>query len=274
MNVEWTFIERGITAAVIVGTMAPLIGTILAVRRSSVVSESLSHVTLTGISAGVLLSQLAGTEINPLYTGFAFSLIGSLVIEKLRQLYPDFQDLAAPIILSAGLGLSALIMSMSKSGYGEWYDYLFGNIVSVTRGDLQFIGFTAGIVILLFFLFFKEIKAVSFDKEYAQVSGIPLSLVNFLFSLLTALVIAMSMKVVGILLVGALVSLPVASALQLSKSFKQLLVWSVVFGEAAVITGVFFSYHFNIATGGMIVVMMSVMLAVVVVWSEKWRFSD
>ncbi|SFE29518.1 metal ABC transporter permease [Alteribacillus iranensis] len=263
---EWTFIERGFTAALIIGLIAPLVGAVLAVRRSSIISESLSHVTLTGISAGVLLSQTVNmVSINPLYTGFVFALAGSLIIEKLRQTYSHFQELASPIILSAGVGVSAVLMSISPSGYGEWYDYLFGSIVSVTKEDLIFISVTAGVILLIFSLYSKEIKSVSFDQEFARVSGISTSHINFIFSLLVALVISMSMKVVGVLLVGALISLPVASAMQFAKSFKQLLGWSVLFGEFAVLIGVYTSYHFNIATGGMIVVILAVIMLAAVV---------
>ncbi|SDH48894.1 zinc transport system permease protein [Alteribacillus persepolensis] len=261
---ELSFIERGVIAAILIGFIAPMVGSFLAVRRSSIISDSLSHVTLTGISAGVLLGQTWNIiTINPLYTGFIFALIGSLVIEKLRQTYHHFQELAAPIILSAGVGLSAVIMSASKSGYSEWYDYLFGSVVSVTEADLMFIVITSITVILIFFLFYKELISVSFDQEYASVSGISIKHINFVFSLLVALVISMSMKVVGILLVGALVSLPVASALQIAKSFKKTLIWGIVLAETAVLTGVYFSYHFNIATGGTIVVASSVILLMV-----------
>ncbi|WP_233269384.1 metal ABC transporter permease [Alteribacillus sp. YIM 98480] len=270
---ELSFIERGIVAAVLIGLIAPMIGSILAVRRASIISDSLSHVTLTGISAGVLLGQTMNfIEINPLYTGFAFSLIGSLIIEKLRQTYYHFQELAAPIILSAGIGISAVIMSASRAGYSDWYDYLFGSIVSVTGEDLVFIISTAIAVIIIFLLLYKEFISVSFDQEYAKVSGISIKWINFLFSLLVALVISMSMKVVGVLLVGALVSLPVAAALQVAKSFKQLLLWGIILGETAVLAGVYFSYHFDIATGGMIVVTSSFLLLIIII-QKNFRYA-
>ncbi|SDI86630.1 metal ABC transporter permease [Alteribacillus bidgolensis] len=270
---ELSFIERGIVAAVLIGFIAPMIGSILAVRRASIISDSLSHVTLTGISAGVLLGQTVNfIEINPLYTGFVFSLIGSLIIEKLRQTYYHFQELAAPIILSAGVGISAVIMSASRTGYSDWYDYLFGSIVSVTGEDLVFIISTALAVIIIFLLLYKEFVSVSFDQEHAKVSGISIKWINFLFSLLVALVISMSMKVVGVLLVGALVSLPVAAALQVAKSFKQLLLWGIILGEAAVLAGVYFSYHFDIATGGMIVVTSSFLLLIILI-QKNFRYA-
>ncbi|MGY4690321.1 metal ABC transporter permease [Salibacterium sp. K-3] len=266
---ELTFLERGILAALCIGLTAPLLGTLLAVRRSSIISEALSHVTLTGISAGVLIGgTIDHIPVHPLYTGFSFSLAGSLFIEKLRQEYSSFQELAAPIILSAGIGLSAVFMSMSASGQNEWYDYLFGSVVSVGEGDLVFILITFFAASLLFGIFFKELVFVSFDQEGASVSGIAVKSVNFLFSFLTALVISMSMKVVGILLVGALISLPAAASLQLASSFRALVLWSIAIGEAAVIIGVYGSYHLNLATGGAIVVSASLLLGTVLAWKS------
>ncbi|PSL44998.1 zinc transport system permease protein [Salsuginibacillus halophilus] len=252
---ELTFIQRGVFAAVLVGLICPLIGVFLLVRRMTIISESLSHVTLTGISAGVLAAQVTVVfqNVNPMYFGAVFALVGSLLIERLRAEYQHFQELAVPIILSAGIGLSAVFISIADRGYNEWFTYLFGSIVSVTLDDLQFMIITAAVVLAVLLFFFKELLAVSFDPEFAGVSGISTGRVNALFAVLIALTIAMSMKVVGILLVGALVTLPAAAAFRLAKSFRQNLILSVLFGQISVLTGVYTSYHLNVATGGTIV---------------------
>ncbi|WP_100372422.1 metal ABC transporter permease [Bacillus sp. FJAT-45037] len=260
-----TFIERGVLAGVIIAFICPIVGAFLLVRRVSIISESLSHITLTGISAGVLVSSTTiwFADVNPLYAGFLFAIIGSLLIEKLRDLYKSFQELAIPIILSAGVGLSAIFMSLSTSGYNEWYMYMFGSIVSVTRGDLQFIIWAAIIVIAIVVLFYKEFISISFDQEYASVSGVSVRLMNQIFAVLIAFVIAMSMKIVGILLVGAMIVLPVATSIHFAKSFKQVIIYGMVFAQVAMLSGIYFSYQFNIATGGMIVMMGMIQLLLV-----------
>ncbi|KMK75980.1 metal ABC transporter permease [Alkalihalobacillus pseudalcaliphilus] len=269
---ELNFIERGVLAGIIIALIAPIIGSFLLVRRVSIISESLSHITLTGISAGVLLSSLSiwNLEVNPLYMGVAFALIGSLLIEKLRQVYPHFQELAIPIILSAGIGLSAVFISISNSSTQEWYAYLFGSIVSVTVEDLQFIMIAALIIIIIVIVFYKEFISIAFDIEHAKVSGVSVKLSNFVFSFLVALVISLSMKVVGILLVGALMVIPVAASIQLSRSFKHLLFFSVAFSMIAVLAGIYFSYHFQLAPGGTIVVAALLILFAVLFTTKKW----
>jgi zinc transport system permease protein len=253
---QLTFLERGIAAGLLIGFISPLIGAFLLVRRMTIISEGLSHVTLTGITAGVLMMQTSAVFafINPLYTGLLAALAGSLLIEKLRQVYKHFQELAIPIILSAGVGLSAVMISIAETGYTEWYAYLFGSILTVTLSDLLFIFLTGVLSMLIIGFFYKELLSISFDQEFASTSGISVRKINFLFSLLIALVISMSMKVVGILLVGALITLPVAAAILFAKSFRHVLLLGIIFGEAAVLGGIVSSYYLNVATGGMIVV--------------------
>ncbi|WP_227934960.1 metal ABC transporter permease [Alkalihalobacillus deserti] len=264
---QLTFIERGILAGVIIGFIAPVVGAFLLVRRVSIITESISHITLAGISAGVFIGTLGPwlPTVNPMYMGVVFALIGALVTERLRTIYSHFQELAVPIILSTAIGMSAIFISLARTGYNEWYAYLFGSIVSVTIGDLHFVLITAVFVLLIIALFYKEFISISFDQEFAKVSGIPLKVVNFMFALLIALVISLSMKVVGILLVGALVVIPVATSIQLAKSFKQLVGYGIIFAQIAMLAGLFFSYQFAISTGGMIVLMSLFILIVVLI---------
>ncbi|GAE33430.1 metal ABC transporter permease [Halalkalibacter akibai] len=267
---QLTFIERGVMAGIIIGIIAPIVGAFLLVRRVSIISESISHITLAGISAGVFIGTVGSRFeiVNPMYVGVLFALIGALITEKLRDEYKHFQELAIPIILSSAVGLSAIFISLARTGYNEWYAYLFGSIVSVTVSDLQFILITAVFVLLIISAFYKEFIAISFDQEYAKVSGLPLKLANFMFALLIALVISMSMKVVGILLVGALVVIPVATSIQVAKSFKQLIGYGIAFAQLALMLGMYFSYHFAIATGGMIVIMNLFLLVMVLTFKK------
>lgn len=259
---QFTFLERGILAGIVIGFVCPLVGAFLLIRRITIVSEALSHITLTGVTAGVFLTQTSSMLpfINPMYTGLVFSLMGSILVEKLRQVYKHFQELAIPIILSVGIGLSALLISLTKSSYTEWYNYLFGSIVTVSSTDLIFIVFVGIAVIIILTLLYKELVSISFDQEFASTTGIAVKKINFFFSLIVAMVISMSMKVVGILLVGAMVTLPVAASIQLAKSFKQVIFYAIIFGELAIVFGIISSYYLNIATGGMIVVSSIVIL--------------
>ncbi|MDX6153308.1 metal ABC transporter permease [Marinococcus sp. PL1-022] len=260
---DMNFVERSIIAAVLIGLTAPLIGSFLVVRRSSLIADSLAHVTLAGVTAGVLAGNLqAFWDINPLYTGFLFAFAGSLIIERVRHTYGGFQELAAPILMAAAVGLSAVFMSVSADGVTEWYGYLFGSVVSVQMEDLWFIGLMTIAALGLLAAFGRELMFLSFDEEMAAAAGIPVKMLNVLLAVLLAIVISASMQVVGVLLAGALITLPAAAAMQWASGFKRMLLIAVIIGEASVAAGVTGSIFFGIASGGGTVVTAALILFV------------
>lgn len=252
---QLTFIERGVIAGLVVGILAPIMGAFLLVRRMTIISEGLSQITLAGIATGVVIGQSTQLmqDVNPLITGFLFALAGALVVEKLRSVYRYFQELAVPIILSAGLGISAILISSSGMSSTEWFNFLFGSLLTVSLSDLIFILSAGTVSFFILIIMYKEWLSISFDSEFAHTSGIAVKRMNLLFAALIAAVISVSISVVGILLVGAMITLPVAAALQVSGSFRQVILYGIVFGELSVTLGMLSSYYFNIATGGMIV---------------------
>ncbi|WP_017548841.1 metal ABC transporter permease [Salinicoccus carnicancri] len=260
---EYDFMRFSFLSGLIVGLIAPLIGTFIVIRRLSLIADALSHVTLGGITFGVYISSVMGTTINPLITGIMFSVAGALGIERLRTVYKHYQELAIPIIMSLGIALSVLFLSLADGFNQDLFGYLFGSISAVSISDLILIA-VIGIVVLLFiYLFYKEMLLVSFDEEYANVMNIS-RWIHFMFIIVVALVISASMRIVGILLVSALMTLPVAAAMRVTSSFRQLMIVSVILGEAAVIAGLFLSFYLNISPGGTIVLVSILILLVTI----------
>ncbi len=257
--IEFDFIRYSFISGILIGLLAPLIGTFIVVRRLSLIADALSHVTLGGIAFGMLLTKLLAFTINPVWTGILFSIAGSLMIEKLRSVYKHYQELAIPIIMSLGIGLSVIFISFADGFNQDLFGYLFGSISAVTFNDVIVI-FSIFIVVVLFIgLLYKELFILSFDEEYASIIGVP-RYVHILFMLMVALVISASMRVVGILLVSSLITLPVASAMRLTRSYKELMVWSVVIGEFAVIAGLVTAFYLDITPGGVIVMLLVAIL--------------
>ncbi|MBQ5151876.1 metal ABC transporter permease [Macrococcoides caseolyticum] len=257
--IEFDFIRYSFISGILIGLLAPLIGTFIVVRRLSLIADALSHVTLGGIAFGMLLTKLLAFAINPVWTGILFSIAGSLMIERLRSVYKHYQELAIPIIMSLGIGLSVIFISFADGFNQDLFGYLFGSISAVTFNDVVVI-FSIFIVVVLFIgLLYKELFILSFDEEYASIIGVP-RYVHILFMLMVALVISASMRVVGILLVSSLITLPVASAMRLTRSYKELMVWSVVIGEFAVIAGLVTAFYLDITPGGVIVMLLVAIL--------------
>lgn len=258
---QFEFLRHTFLTGILIGFIAPLLGAFLVVRRLALLADALSHVTLAGIAFGLFIEkQVTLPILNPFYGGLGASVIGAVFIEKLRAIYPAYQEIGIPIILSAGVGISVILISLANGFNTDLFNYLFGSVSAVSRKDFYTIIVITVIVISLVFLFYKELLTLSFDEEHAVVSGIQANRIHFLFIILTALVIAASIRIVGVLLVSALMTLPVASAMRVAVSFKQLLFFSTLFAQISVILGLVTGYYLNIPPGGTIVMTAIVIL--------------
>lgn len=260
---QFDFLRHTFLTGILIGIIAPLLGTFLVVRRLALLADALSHVTLAGIAFGLFIEkQLTFPYITPFYGGLGASVIGAVLIEKLRSVYTAYQEIGIPIILSAGVGISVILISLANGFNTDLFNYLFGSVSAVSRSDFYTIAIITCIVLSIIILFYKELLTLSFDEEHAIVSGIHASRIHFLFIVLTALVIAASIRIVGVLLVSALMTLPVASAMRIANSFKQLIFYSIFFAEVSVIFGLISGYYLNIPPGGTIVVTAIVILLI------------
>ena len=267
---KYEFLQNAFLSGMIIGMIAPLLGVFIVVRRLSLIADALSHVTLAGIAGSLYLSQtfVGLATLNPIYLGIVASVSGSILIERLRRLYKHYEELAIPIIMSGGLGVSAIFISLASGFNTDLMSYLFGSVSAVSRQDLYVVLAVAIIVFIFLFAFFKELFVLSFDEEYAKASGLPAKWVHFLFMIVVALVIAASMRIVGILLVSSLITLPVAAAMRMAKGFKQAIIYSIIFGELAVVIGLVSAFYLNLAPGGTIVVT-SIIILLIVILAKK-----
>lgn len=252
---QYEFLRNTFLTGMLIGLIAPFLGAFIVVRRLSLIADALSHVTLSGIAASLLLSKKVAlfAGLNPVYIGTAFSVVGAIFIERLRMIYKHYQELAIPIILSAGIGIGVIFISLADGFNTDLLNYLFGSVSAVSRTDLFVIISISVLVIATVVLLYKELFLLSFDEEHAKASGIAARTIHFLFIILVALVIAASMRIVGILLVSSLMTLPVAASMRIARGFKQTLCLSVLFGEVSVLGGLVSAFYLDLAPGGTIV---------------------
>ncbi|WP_096153373.1 MULTISPECIES: metal ABC transporter permease [Bacillus] len=270
---QFEFLRNAFYTGILIGFIAPLLGVFVVVRRLSLIADALSHVTLAGIAASLFVEKKFGfmVGVSPLYFGMGFSVAGALFIEKLRSIYKHYQELAIPIILSSGIGLGVIFISLADGFNTDLFNYLFGSVSAVSRADFWTILVISAIIIITIILFYKEFFVLSFDEEHARVSGINARFFHFLFIIMVALVIASSMRIVGILLVSSLMTLPVASSIRIAKGFKQTIFLSILFGEIAVIGGLITSFYLDLAPGGTIVIISVIILIATIVWTKIRR---
>ncbi len=256
---QYPFMTRALLAGVLVGLICPLVGLFICLRRMSMIADALSHVCLSGVAAGLLSGA------NPVLMASVFAVAGALILDRLRKFYANYSEISIAIVLSTGVALAAILMSLGSGLSSNFTSYLFGSIVLVSFEDIKIILGMGFLILLLIFLLYKELFLIAFDEEGAKIAGVPVSLINIIFTSLTALTIAVAMRIVGILLVSSLMILPVATALHLAKNFKTALWLGVLFSEIAVIVGLILSFYLNLAPGGTMILTSVVILIGVLV---------
>lgn len=248
------FFQKAIIGGILIGITAPLMGIFLVLRRLSMIGDTLAHVSIAGVALGFLI------QVYPLGVGLVFALIASFAIEKLRKAYKTYAELSIAIIMSGGVALASLLFTLGKSFNMNVMSYLFGSIYTLNATDLWIVGGVTVIVLAAVLFHFKELFLMSFDEDAAGVSGLPIRYLNMMITVLTALVISVAIKIVGALLVSALLTIPVACSLLIARSFRNAVVWAVIFSEAAVIVGLMVAGVWNLAPGGTIVLLLILFL--------------
>jgi zinc transport system permease protein len=244
---EYGFMQRALVAGIVIGFIAPMIGAFLVVRAYTRLADTLAHVSLAGVAGGLM----AGFD--PVVGAIGVSLVSAFGIEALRGRGRVVVDAALAIFLWGGLALAVVLISASKGFSIDIMSYLFGSIATVSPGDLTVISVFGVVVAANLMIFYRQFFMVSCNEELARAAGLKTHLINHVLVGLAALTVALSLRVVGLLLVGALMSIPVLAAMQLARSFRALIIVSVTFSLLSVIIGLVLSYYFDLASGGVIV---------------------
>ncbi|SFE93662.1 zinc transport system permease protein [Paenibacillus algorifonticola] len=248
------FFQRALIGGLLIGVTAPLMGIFLVLRRLSMIGDTLSHVSIAGVALGFLIG------VYPVAVGLVFAVAASFAIEKLRKAYKSYAELSIAIIMSGGVALASILFTMGKGFNVNVTGYLFGSIYTLSNIDLITIAVVTVVVLVAIRLQVKELFLLTFDEDAAAVSGLPVRFYNVMISVLTALVISASIKIVGALLVSALLTIPAACSLIIARSFRQSIITVVIIGEIAVICGLMIAGIWNLAPGGTIVLLLIVIL--------------
>ncbi len=243
---EFAYMRKALFVGFFLGAVLPLIGVVLVNRRTPILGDALSHVSLAGVIAGILLG------INPIAGAMVLSVAAALSIEGIRRRFPSFGELSTAIVLSTGIGLASLLSGFITGGPG--YDsFLFGSIVSISNTEMWVIVGISLAIALTFFYLYQDLLYISVDVEGAEIAGVATGRVNLIFTLMTALVISIASRTVGVLLISSLMILPVASAIRIAKSYRQTVLFSSVLGVLFTLAGLTLAYYFGLKPGGAIV---------------------
>ena len=263
---ELEFMRRALVAAALVGLTAPAIGTYLVQRRLALMGDGIGHVALTGVG----LALLAGTA--PLPTAVVLAVAGAVAIELLRERGGASGDVALALLFYGGIAGGVLLTNVSReASTTKLVSYLFGSVSTVTGGDLWVIAALAVAVVAVVTVFGRELFAVCYDEEVARASGLRVRLLNLLIAVTAALTVALAMRVVGLLLVSALMVVPVAAAQQVARSFRATLLGALGIGVTVAVGGLLAAYYVDAAPGATIVLLAIAVFAGTSVWARVAR---
>jgi zinc transport system permease protein len=256
---ELGFMQRALVASLAVGVFAPTIGTFLVQKRMSLIGDGIGHVAFAGVGAGLL----AG--VAPLWTALAFAIVGAIGVEWLRSRRRASGDLALALFFYSGIALGVVLVSLGGGFDAGVLTYLFGQPLTVDGTEIATILGIGAAIVAAVTAMRRLLFAVVSDEDWSRVAGLPVDGANFVLAALTACAVVAAMRIVGILLVAAMMVLPVASGQLLARSFSGTLRWSVGVGAASVIVGLAASRIWGLAPGGAIVLVASSWFGVVAV---------
>ena len=244
---EYEFMQRAFVAGILIATLASISGTFIVLKRYSLMSETLAHSALVGVAVGLVAGY------NPLWMAVIVAVISAWLIEYLRSSFAIYSDAILSILLSGSLAIAIIIVSLGGAFNNSLFSYLFGSILSVSSEDVVTILIFGSISLLLLIAFSRELYFIAYDEEVAKTSGIRVKFLNFLLVTVVAIIIALSIRVVGSLLIGALMVIPTVAALQYRVGFLHTVLISLFIALFSVIAGMTFSFYFSLPSGATIV---------------------
>ena len=258
---EYNFMQNAFVISILISLVCPMIGMFLVLRRYSMIGDTLAHASLAGVAVGLLV------KVNPIVSAFVVTSVFGLLIEALRQRFRRYAELILVIILSLSVGIAITIIS-SGLVRANVEAFLFGSILTVSEDDVFAVAVLSVVSLTAIYCLYPQLVMLTFDEDGAKVAGVKTKLINYIFALLVAAMIAVSIRVVGILVISSLIALPVAAALQLGKGFKVTMLAAMVMSLIAILAGLFISYWLGAAPGGVTALVSVGLLLAVIIYKE------
>ncbi len=240
---SYGFMQNAFIVSLFISVLCPSIGIFLVLRRYSMIGDTLAHSSLAGVTIGLML------KINPVVSAFVFTSLSGALIEFLRSYFKKNTDLILSVVLALGVGTAITLISSGRL-HANADSFLFGSVLTVTRYDTIMVMILSVISVLTLLLLYHQLVYIAYDEEAARIAGVRVRLLNYIFSVLVASAISVTIRIVGILVISSMIALPVAAALQLGRGFKGTLVFSVIFSVVDIMLGLVLSYYLGVAPGG------------------------
>jgi ABC-type Mn2+/Zn2+ transport system permease subunit len=247
LGLEFPFMQRALAAAILMGLVCPILGVFVVIRRMSFFGDAIGHSALTGIAIGLLLG------IDPSLSAIGFAILIAIGMGWMQSKSRIPSDTIIGVFLAGSVAVGILLIGMMQGYRANLFTYLFGDILTVEWHDLVISGSLLLFVGLTVVLIRRPLLQIALNRDMATVQGVRVELLEYVLMILLAITVAVSIKLVGIILVTALLIIPAAAARNVSSSIRQMFIFAIVFGLFSAVAGLFGSYQFNAASGSTIV---------------------
>ncbi|HEX2306455.1 MAG TPA: metal ABC transporter permease [Nitrososphaeraceae archaeon] len=264
--IQYGFMQRALISAIAISITCSIVGLFLVLKRHSLFGDAISHVVFGGITLGLFVG------IYPLWTAYVVAILSAVGVNKLRESTKIPPDSSIAVLLTSGLAIGVILISISGGFTVNLFSLLFGNILLVSNDDVIIILITAAIVIPVIYIFYKKLVLIIFDEKQARVSGLNVTWINTLFIILASITIIASIRLVGVLLISSLIVIPNITALILGKGFKKTMFISCGISIFSVVFGIIISYYVNLAPSGTIVLTLVSMFLVTII-AKNMKFT-
>jgi len=251
----FSFMQKAIISGIAIAILCSVVGLFLVLRRYSLFGDAVAHSSFGGIAAGLLVG------VYPLWTAYIVSLASALVITKIRQKFDISGEAAVAVLLSSGIAVGLILISLSGGFTTDIFSFLFGSILLVSTENTILILALTGSILIVILLLYRDLIYSTFNEEQAKVSGIPVEKINYLIVFIAGITVVTSIQLVGILLISALFVIPNVTAIMYRRGFKQTVLVSISFAVFSVVTGIILSYVFDITPSGAIVLLLIAIFA-------------
>lgn len=240
---SYSFMQNALFISLCIAILCPCIGIFLVLKRYSMIGDTLAHSSLAGVTLGLLFRD------SPVLTSFIFTALAGLSIEFLRQYFKKYTDLILSIVLSISVGIAITLIS-SGHLHANVDAYLFGSMLTVSPVDMAATAILSLLAVLLIAFNYHQLLYITYDEDASRIAGVHVKRLNYLFAFLVAAAISVSIRSVGILVITSMITLPVASALQLQKGFRATFLASLAYSFLSILGGFFISFYIGAAPGG------------------------
>lgn len=253
------FMIKALITGIFIAISCSLLGVFLVLKNMSLIGDGLAHVSFAAIAIGLLVSD------KPIIISIPIVIVASFLVLLLKEKAKIDADATIGLLSSFSIAVGVIIASEAKGFNIDLFSYLFGSILFISPSEMILSGILAIILIVLVLLFYNDLFSITFDENFAKISGIKVRRVNYLLSVLISVTIVLGIRIVGTMLISSLIVFPSVSALQISKGFKRTLLFSVLFSMIAVVLGIIFSYILNVPTGALIVVVNAIIFLITLI---------